>query len=118
MTIAGIAFIAIWIVVHVCLFYLICAQGIVLDVLLAVLRSIMFPGTSNSPNPDMLNWIPGMQAGMILSGAAGIPAGLAFFWRGRRGVLLLSFVVAFVLGILCDLYALYTMASSAFRIPS
>ncbi|TSA33586.1 MAG: hypothetical protein D4R65_07450 [Verrucomicrobiaceae bacterium] len=118
LTIAGISFIAIWIVVHVCLFYLICAEGIVMDVLLNILRAVMFPGTSNSPNPDILNWIPFLQAGLILSGVAGVPAGLAFFWRGQRGVLLLSFVIAFVLGILFDLYAIYTMATSAFRLPS
>ena len=118
LTVTGIAFIAGWIAVHVCLFYLICGGGIVTDILLNILRTVMFPGTANSPNPEMFSWIPSMQAGLILSGAAGVPAGLAFFWRGRRGVLLLSFVVAFVLGILCDFYAIYTMATSAFRLPS
>lgn len=116
--IAGIAFIAIWIVAHVCLFYLICGGGIVTDVLLSILRAIMFPGTANSPNPEMFSWIPSMRTGLILSGVAGIPAGLAFFWHDRRGMLLLSFVVAFVLGILCDVYAIYTLAASAFRLPS
>jgi len=118
LTVTGIAFIAGWIAVHVCLFYVVCGGGIVTDILLNILRSVMFPGTANSPNPEIFSWIPSMRAGLILSGFAGVPAGLAFFWRGRRGVLLLSFVVAFVLGILFDIHAIYTLSTSAFRLPS
>ncbi len=41
-------------------------------------------------------------AGVIVAGAAGIPAGLAIFWRGKRLMLLGLFVVLFLAGAACE----------------
>lgn len=112
--ILGIVFIVVWIGSAVVLFYIFGGGGIVADVLLAIVRSVMFPGTANQSRPEMLDWIPSMRIGMILAGAAGIPAGLAIFWQSWRKSLLLGFTAAFLAGVLVLLYSLYTLLSSAF----
>jgi len=40
--------------------------------------------------------------GVILAGLAGVPAGLAVFWRGKRLMLLGLFVVLFLAGAACE----------------
>ncbi len=55
-----------------------------------------------------------MQAGLLVAGAAGIPAGLAIFWRSRRKVLLWVFAGAFIAGLLIEIYAVYTLFVNAF----
>ncbi|MFZ4774186.1 MAG: hypothetical protein ACOYM3_02405 [Terrimicrobiaceae bacterium] len=114
--VGGTLFIIAWVLMALILFYLIFANGLILELLLNILRSVMVPGTTHSPRPEMLGWVPAMQAAIILAGAAGIPAGLAFFWRGRRKALLLGFATALVLGALCGIYAVYLLISSAITI--
>lgn len=44
--------------------------------------------------------ILGVLLSQIVTGLAGIPAGLAFFWRSRRKLLLCLFAILLILGIL------------------
>lgn len=114
--VGGTLFIIAWVLIAWALFFLVFANGLILELLLNILRSVMVPGTAHSPRPEMLGWLPAMQAAIILAGAAGIPAGLAFFWRGRRKALLAGFATALVLGAVCGAYAVYLLISSAISI--
>jgi len=114
--VGGTLFIIAWGLIAWLLFYLLFVNGLVLEILLNILRSVMVPGSASSPRPEMLGWVPAMQVAIILAGAAGIPAGLAFFWRDRRKALLLGFATALVLSVFCGIYALYLLIASAITI--
>ncbi len=114
--VGGTFFIIVWVLLAWALFFLIFANGLILELLLNILRSVMVPGTAHSPRAEMLGWVPAMQAAIVLAGAAGIPAGLAFFWRDRRKALLLGFATALALGALSGIYAVYLLVSSAITI--
>jgi len=106
--VVGTGLIVAWIAVAVLLFYTIAVSGLLVEIFVAIIRPILFPGTSGS-QPDMLTWLPSMRVGLILAGAAGIPAGLSIFWRNRRTGLLGSFAILLLAGLLCGLYSLWTM---------
>jgi hypothetical protein len=114
--VGGTLFIIAWVIIAWILFYLFIVNGLILEMLLNILRSVMVPGSASSPRPEMLGWVPAMQSAIILGGAAGLPAGLAFFWRGRRKALLLGFVTALVLSVVCGIYAFYLLIASAITI--
>ena len=87
----GILFIALW---------LCGAAALGLMKLLASLKvgTMNLPGAASGETQTTL--IFGMMGGQLLTGLAGIPAGLAFFWRGWRKRLLWTFVIMLVVGIL------------------
>lgn len=83
----GILLTACWTVAHI-------AWG-----MMAFMANLM-ANDSGSASPDRhLLLIGGMIAGQVLAGLAGIPAGLAVFWHGRRKILLLGFLWLFLLAI-------------------
>ncbi len=49
----------------------------------------------------------GMLGGQILTAAAGVPGGLAFFWRGRRRALAGWFAILFVIGAFAQAWAFH-----------
>lgn len=111
----GVSFIVTWLLVHVALFYLFLTGGVLTDLLLYLARAIMFPGSAQQRDAaELFNWGGTLQAGLIVAGAAGIPAGLAIFWRNRRKMLLWMFAGAFLAGLLIEMYAVYTLFVSAF----
>jgi len=111
----GVTFIVVWLLVHVALFYLFLTSGMLTDLLLYFARMIMFPGGAQQPDGTQLfNWGGTLQAGLIVAGAAGIPAGLAIFWRSRRKMLLWMFAGALLAGLLIEIYAVYTLFANAF----
>ncbi|MDI1314642.1 hypothetical protein [Prosthecobacter sp.] len=98
--VCGILFIVLWIIVHLAW------AG------LAFMADVM-ANDSGKADPDkhaML--IFGMLGGQVLCGAAGIPAGLAFFWRYRRKLLLWLFALLFVAGALIQGSVFYSFFSS------
>lgn len=58
-----------------------------------------------------LGLLAGLMGGQLLTGLAGIPAGLAFFWQAKRKVLLWTFAVMLVTGIAVQVAAFYSFAS-------
>jgi uncharacterized membrane protein (Fun14 family) len=52
-----------------------------------------------------LDWILPLQVGLTLGGIAGIPAGLAIFWRARRKLLWTLFGVAFLGALIFEIYS-------------
>ncbi len=118
--IGGIALMAFWALVHVVVFYLFFASGFVVDVILGVVKSVMFPGAAiNSTEPHkMFEWAGFLQAGLIIAGAAGVPAGLALWMKNRRKVLWLGFWVMLIVGGMLELSAIYILVSNTFTVPT
>jgi len=111
----GVFFIVIWVLVHIVLYYVFITSGVIADLLLYFLRTFMFPGSSlHGGGPELFGWGGPLQAGLILAGAAGIPAGLAIFWLRRRRVLIRTFIAAFIAGIVVEIYAVYMLFANAF----
>ena len=67
--------------------------------MMAFMANLMANDSGSASTDRHLLLIGGMIAGQILAGLAGIPAGLAVFWRGRRQILLMIFLWLFLLGI-------------------
>ena len=108
----GIIFILGWTLTHVVLYYLLAVSGFLVDAILAFIRSFLFPG---SPARTLdFGWTFSLTVGLVLAGAAGIPAGLAIFMRERRKKLLRGFLVTFAAGIVFELYAAFSLLSNAF----
>jgi len=114
LVVAGVAFILTWGAAHVGLYLFAAAGGIISEVLLGILRSVMFPGTTQGVQPESLLWIPWLKAGLVLTGLAGLPMGLSFFLSSQRLVLLLSAAVVMILGLLIGCYSLFILVSTAF----
>ena len=98
--ICGILFIMLWIIAHL-------AWGA-----MAFIADVMANDSGRAdPNMHMM-LIFGMMGGQVLCGAAGVSAGLAFFWRGRRKMLLGLFAILFVVGALIQGGVFYSFFSS------
>jgi hypothetical protein len=111
---AGIAFTFVWATAHVILYIFAAGGGIISELLLGILRAVMFPGTTQGAQPENLLWIPWLQAGLVLTGLAGLPLGLAFFLSSWRLWLLLSAAVVMILGLLVGCYSLFVLVSQVF----
>jgi len=98
--VCGVLFIVLWIIAHL-------AWGA-----MAFIADVMANDSGRAdPNKHMM-LIFGMMGGQVLCGAAGVPAGLAFFWRSRRKLLLWLFAVLFVVGALIQGGVFYSFFSS------
>lgn len=92
----GILFCGVWMLFHVVWAYM------------AFVANVMANDSGRATGGQQMWLIGGMFAGQVLAGAAGIPAGLAFFWRGRRKRLLVTFVAVFLTGVLCQGIAFFS----------
>ena len=64
------------------------------------LMASVMANDSGAASPDAhMTLIGGMMAGQILTGLAGIPAGLAFLWRSWRKRLLWTFGTLLIVGL-------------------
>lgn len=98
--ICGILFIVLWIIAH-CMW-----AG------LAFMADAMANDSGAASNNKHMTLIFGMLAGQVLCGVAGVPAGLAFFWRRKRRLLLWLFAILFVVGALIQGGSFYSFFSS------
>jgi hypothetical protein len=112
--VAGIAIAGVWAAAHWVLFYLVAAGGILTDLALVIIRSIMFPGWTAPASATEFAWSVPLEAGFILAGAAGVPLGASLIWRQRAKLLRRIFWVVFLAGIAAGLFALFNFISSAF----
>ena len=101
LVVAGILFMVLWIAAH-------CAWAA-----MALMANLMANDSGAASTDQQMALIVGMLAGQVLAGAAGIPAGLAFFRRGRRKPLLVLFAVLLVAGALCQLWAFQSFFAAA-----
>ena len=101
LVLAGVLFIAVWILAHV------------VWASMSFMASLM-SNDSGAASSGMHLWLlGGMLGGQLLTTAAGIPCGLAFFWRDRRRRLLWLFGALFVAGALLQVLAFSSFFSSA-----
>lgn len=98
--VCGILFIILWIIAHI-------VWGA-----MALMADLMANDSGAASNEKHLTLIFGMLGGQVLAGAAGIPAGLAFYWRGKRKRLLGLFAVLFAVGALLQAGVFYSFFSS------
>jgi hypothetical protein len=116
----GIAFIVIWLALHVAWGFVFLVSDVMLEILVLLVKPILFPGLAlnpakNSPPPEMC-WRT--LAGVIAAGLAGIPAGLAFFWRDHRLALLITFAALFIIGVLLQLKTCWNRLVRIFTPPA
>jgi hypothetical protein len=93
LVIAGVSFAIIWIAAHV------------VWASLSLMAGLMANDAGAASTNQHLTLIVGMLLGQALAALAGIPAGLAFFWRERRKRLLLAFGALFIAGALGQAWA-------------
>lgn len=98
--ICGILFIVLWIIAHLAW------AG------LAFIADVMANDSGKASSDQAAMLIFGMLGGQVLCGAAGIPAGLAFFLRGKRKLLLWLFAFLFVAGALIQAGVFYSFFES------
>ena len=113
--IAGVSLTVVWVILHVVLFYLLAASGIIFVAFLESILTFLFPGRSLNNPMGSLDWILPLQVGLTLGGIAGIPAGLAIFWRARRKLLWTLFGVAFLGALIFEIYSVVRLFSNTFR---
>ncbi len=113
--IAGVSLTVVWVILHVVLFYLLAASGIIFVAFLESILTFLFPGRSLNNPMGSLDWILPLQVGLTLGGIAGIPAGLAIFWRARRKLLWTLFGVAFLGALIFEIYSVVRLFSDTFR---
>jgi hypothetical protein len=104
----------IWVATHVILFYLLAAGGFLVDLMLYLLKSVMFPGSPQTMPVEMTGWTTPLQVGMTLGGAAGILLGLSLVLRGRRKWLSIGFWLLLLAGVLFEISAVFILVSKAF----
>lgn len=111
----GVLFMILWALIHAALFYALAAGGIVSEILLTILRSVLLPGTADTPASDNFVWLPALKACLILTGFSGLPAGFAFFLKRKRKILLLSSVITFLLGLLVAFLSILALLSNGLK---
>lgn len=98
--VCGILFIVLWIIAHLAW------AG------LSFVADVMANDSGQATANSQMMLIFGMMGGQVLCGAAGILAGLAFFWRARRRLLLRWFAILFVTGSLIQAGVFYSFFAS------
>ncbi|WP_395746366.1 hypothetical protein [Prosthecobacter sp.] len=96
----GILFIILWIIGHI------------LWAGVSFIADVMANDSGRAPEGVHETLIFGMMGGQLLCGAAGVPAGLAFFWRRKRKLLLWLSALLFLPGALIQGGVLYSFFSS------
>lgn len=114
----GVAFMVFWAVVHVVLFYGLAVSGILIDVFLAILKSVMLPGKASSGAHEMMGWEGTLKAGLIAAGVAGIPGGMAMFGGEQRRLRWRLFWMVLGVGVVLEMVALFIMVKNAFTVPA
>ncbi|MCB1275442.1 hypothetical protein [Prosthecobacter sp.] len=79
---------------------------------MALMVDLMANDSGAAPQGKHLMLIFGVLGGQVLCSSAGIPAGLAFYWRGKRNRLLGIFAALFVVGALLQGGVFYSFFSS------
>lgn len=92
---AGAAFAAIWISAH-----FVWAS-------MSLMGTLMANDSGSASTDKHVSLIFGMAGGQIVAALAGIPGGTAFFWRGKRSLMLCLFAILFLAGALWQILAFF-----------
>jgi hypothetical protein len=99
--ILGLLFCVLWIVAHI------------VWATMSLMGSVMANDSGAASSDQHMSLIGGMLGGQFLAGAAGIPGGLAFFWRSARKWLWISFAILFIAGATWQILAFLSFFSAA-----
>jgi len=111
---AGLTLAACWVLAHVVLFYLIFVSSFLLELLVAFVRPILFPGESSRAMElsEEGPWAGLMSTALWLSGAAGAALGLRVFWIAHAKLLMRSFALLLLAGFAFGIAALVSLVKS------
>jgi hypothetical protein len=111
---AGLTLAACWVLAHVVLFYLIFVSSFLLELLVSIVRPILFPGESSRAMElsEEGPWAGLMTTALWLSGAAGVALGLRVFWRAHAKLLMRSFALLLLAGFAFGFAALVSLVKS------
>lgn len=98
LVLAGLVFILVWM-----------ALAVALGVLM-VMPALMVNDSGHLSSGRHLGVMAGMYGGLALLALAGLPAGLAIFWRGSRGLLLWIFGGLLAAGLLVEFITFYSLS--------
>lgn len=103
--ILGLLFTALWIVGHV------------VWATMALMGTLMANDAGGASSDQHMAFMGGMLGGQIMAGGAGVPGGLAFFWRSLRKWLWILFAALFVSGAVWQVVAFQFFITAASSTP-
>ena len=80
---------------------------------MALMGTLMANDAGSASTDQHMAMMGGVLGGIVMAGAAGIPGGLAFFWRSARKWLWLSFALFFIGGGVWQLIAFRSFIAAA-----
>lgn len=80
---------------------------------MALMGTLMANDAGAATSDQHVAMMGGVLGGIVMAGAAGIPGGLAFFWRGARKWLWISFALFFVGGAVWQVLAFQSFMAAA-----
>ena len=113
----GMVIMAAWIFLHVVLFYLFAGSGVLVEIFVGFVKTILLNDNNAFPSIGHA-WEGTLKTGLVLAGSAGIPLGLAKFWITYQKRLKKAFWLFLILGILFEIYALSILISTVFTAPA
>lgn len=114
--VGGLSFLLAWAVIHYLIFLLLAGGGFVIELLLSIVKSIMFPGKKFTEHLDISTWTTTLTVGVIIAGLAGIPATMAIIRQRLRKTMILWFLIAMIVGIGWEAVAFYRFLASSLSI--
>ncbi len=113
--IGSVAFLVGWGLLHYVIFILLAASGIVVEVLLSLVKTFLFPGRAlHAQALDLDTWLHCLTASVIVAGVAGIPLSLGILWSHRKKVMRRTFWLMYVGGIAVGAISLIRFIISIF----
>jgi hypothetical protein len=84
---------------------------------MSLMGTLMANDAGGASSDQHMAFVGGMLGGQILAGAAGIPGGLAFFWRSLRKWLWITFATLVVGGAVWQVVAIQSFITAASTTP-
>ena len=111
----GLVIMAAWIAAHVVLFYAFAVSGILAEMFVGFVKSILVSDRSffGTTTHQWWAWDGALKWGVTVAGAAGVPLGLSRFWNLQRQKLMSTFWLLWITGGALELYALTIFLSRA-----
>ncbi len=109
----GIVLMAVWICLHVVLFYVFAVSGFLVELFVGFIKTILV-NDKEALSSIGTAWESPLFAGLVIAGAAGIPLGLARFCINQQKRLKKAFWLMLLLGFVFELYALFVLLSTVF----
>ena len=80
---------------------------------MALMGTLMANDAGAASSDQHMAMMGGVLGGIVMAGAAGIPGGLAFVWRGARKWLWVAFALFFIGGVIWQVVAFQSFIAAA-----